>query len=574
MLARPAIGTLLRASKAEKIALAVLWSGCLIYGIGAGFLIGGDVHHFGLAVIALQIFVFLPAAVYALRFQGKAAGASSTLHFRPIASPFVLPFLAVMLATGYVVARGVLEPDASAYRFQATIFANGELSAPAPPGAVNTPDTPQPIDFTHHIVHDGRWFSKYPVGWPAVLAIPEKLHFGWAAAPLLGALLLVIAGWIAREAFGAATVAPSLWIAVLSPYWLATCVEVLSDALCAVLVAGACLYCLRALRGRSARNFALMYAFLVPAFLVRPYTALVASVVYGIAALLWSWRNRSLFIRVASISVLAGAAAIALVLLFNFLYTGSALLSPYALYKGRAVPNEITASPALIFENLLQGWRFTAQSVLAFSFPLVFVLAAYGLWSQRRSWQAWLLALLFPALVVAYLADSGGPSSVVGERYWFEGFVGIVILAGQGLLALASAWSPSRRLVAAGIAAITCAQICLTVAAIQVLASRGRPYAVVRAAAEKFQDCRCAVFVGDAPPDFYSRNMDLNTAGWQSAKAFYFNDPGPGYRQTWANRYGWRSWAVIDYDPQTEKAATRLFHAAASPAASSQGVRN
>ncbi|MGH9656159.1 MAG: ArnT family glycosyltransferase, partial [Bryobacteraceae bacterium] len=535
----------------------VLWSGCLIYGIGAGVLIGWHIHHYGLAVIALQIFIFLPAVVYTLRFQRTEAVTPSALHFRPAASPYVLPFLAVMLATGYVVAHGVLEPDASAYRFQATIFANGELSAPAPPGAVNTPDTQLPIDFTHHIVDNGRWFSKYPVGWPAVLAIPEKLHFGWAAAPLLGALLLVIAGWIAREAFGAAAVAPSLWIAVLSPYWLATCVAVLSDALCAVLVAGACLYCLRALRGRSVRNFALMYAFLVPAFLVRPYTALVASVVYGIAALLWSWRNRSLFVRVASISVLAGAAAIALVLLFNFVYTGSALLSPYALYKGRAVPNEITASPTLILENLVHGWRFTAQSVLVFSFPLVFVLAAYGLWSQRRSWQAWLLALLFPALVVAYLADSGGPSSVVGERYWFEGFFGIAILAGQGLLALSSAWRPSRRLVVFGIAAVTCAQICLTVAAIQVLDSRARPYAVVRAAAQKFHHCHCAVFIGDSPPDFYSRNMDLNTAQWQNASVFYFNDPGPAQRQKWATLYGWQSWAVIAYDPQTQSA--RLY---------------
>lgn len=556
MLTRPAIDTLLRADNAERIAIVTLWSGCLIYGIGAGLLVGYQVHHFVLAVIALQIFVFLPTVGYALRFHGAAGRRRPDVLSRAAVSVYVLPFLALMLATGYVVAHGVLEPDASAYRFQGTIFASGELSASAPPGAINTPDTPEPLDFAHHIVHDGRWFTKYPVGWPAVLAIPEKLHFGWAAAPLLGGLLLVIAGLIAREAFGADAVAPTLWIAVLSPYWLATCVGLLSDALCAVLVAGACFYCLRTLHSRSLRNFVLMYAFLVAAFLVRPYTAFVASALYGIAALLRSWRNRPLFIRVACVSALAGTAAITLTLLFNFLYTGDALLSPYALYRGRAVPSEITASPALIFENLLHGWRFSAQSVLAFSFPLVFLLAAYGLWFRRRSRETWLLGLLFPALIVAYLADSGGPSSVIGERYWFEGFFGIAILASQGLMALASAWRPSRRMVKAGIIAITCAQICLMAASIGLLDSRAQPYAVMRAAAKQLRNCHCAVFLGDAPPYFYSRNLDLNTATWRNANVFYFNDPGPAQRQRWANSYGWKNWATIDYDPQTRSAVT------------------
>ncbi|MGH9584590.1 MAG: hypothetical protein ACRD4O_16835, partial [Bryobacteraceae bacterium] len=451
MLTRPAIGTLQRTSRRENLGIAVLWSGCFAYGVAAALLIAFQVHHFQLAVIALQFFILLPVLTYALRFKGAANSAPSSLRFSAAASPYVLPFLAVVLVTGYVVGRGVLIPDESGYRFQATIFASGELSAPAPLGAINTPHTPLPVDFAHHVVHDGRWFSKYPVGWPAVLAIPQKLHIGWAAAPLLGAFLLVIAGLIAREAFGAAAVAPSLWVAVLSPFWLATCVGRLSEALCAVLVAGACLYCLRAMRAHSLRNFALMYAFLVPAFLVRPYTALVASAVYGIAALLWSRRDRVLFVRIGFLSAIAGSAAIALTVLFNFLYTGSPFLSPYALYKGRAVPNEITASPSRIFANLLYPWRFSAQSILAYSFPLVFLLAAYGVWSHRRSWRTWILAALFPALVVAYLADAGGPSSVVGERYWFEGFVSITVLAGQGLVTLASAWRIPRRLALAGV---------------------------------------------------------------------------------------------------------------------------
>lgn len=560
MLATPALTPLQVAARNEKRATAVLWSGCIAYGVAAAVLIAHQSHHFQLAVIALQFFILLPAALFSLHLARTANSVPFSLRGKIAARAYVVPFLAAVLVTGWIVGRGVLIPDESAYRFQATVFANGEIAAPAPTGAIDNPDTPHAVNFAHQVVDSGRWFSKYPVGWPAVLALPEKLHIGWAAAPLLGAFLLVIAGLIARETFGATAVAPSLWIAALSPFWLATCVGRLSEALCAVLVATACLYCLRATHARSLRNFALMYAFLVPAFLVRPYTALVASVVYGVAALLWSWRDRRMFLRVGALSIAAGALAIALTAALNVLYTGNALLSPYALYKGRAVPTEITASPERIFYNLVHGWRLSAQSIVAYSFPLVFLLAAHGLWSRRRSWQAWILAALFPALVIAYLADALGPSSLVGERYWFEGFVGIAVLGGQGVATLISRWRIPKRVAVAGVAGITCAQVALTAATAGVLYSYSQPYAVMRAAAERFQNCNCAVFVADTPLAFYSRNMNLNTANWRHAGVFYFNDPGPEQRQMWANRYGWHRWVVIDYDPATQSATTHLFH--------------
>jgi hypothetical protein len=559
MLTRPAIGTLQRARRRENAGIAALWLGAGAYGASSALLVAAGTPHFELAVIALQVLILVPTLVYGLYFTRTADSGPFVLRSTAAWRGYVLPFLAVALVAGYVLGRGVLIPDESGYRFQATIFADGELSAPAPSGATNTPDTPRPVNFVHQVVHDGRWFSKYPAGWPAVLAIPEKLHLGWAAAPILGALLLVITGIIAREAFGSRAVAPSLWIAILSPFWLATCLGRLSEALCAVLVAGACLYCLRAMRGRSLRNFALMYILLVPAFLVRPFTALVASAVFGISAVLWSRRDRKLLTWVAGLSAIAASAAVALTLLFNFMYSGSVWLSPYALYKGIAVPNEITASPARILANLLYPWRFSAQSILVYSFPFVFLLAAYGLWSQRRSWAAWLLAAVFPALVIGYLADSAGPSSIIGERYWFEGFFGISVLAGQALVTLVSAWRIRKRVAISAIASLTCAQLALTVATVTVLYSFSEPYATVRTVAERYKDCHCAVFIGDTPPGFYSRNMDMNSANWQRAGVFYFNDPGPEHRQLWANRYGWHNWVVVDYDPQTRSATARMY---------------
>lgn len=559
MLTNSATGELQRANRKEAMGVTVLWAGASVYGLASALLVGDFVHHSQLAVIAIQLFVLLPAFLYGLRFARSGANGVFALTANATSRPYVLAFLVAALVVGYVVGRGVLIPDESGYRFQAEIFADGELSAPAPTGATDTPETPLPVNFAHHVVYRGRWFSKYPVGWPAVLALPEKFGLGWAAAPVLGALLVAITGLVAREAFGPLTIAPSLWIAVLSPFWLATCVGRLSEALCAVLVAAACLCCLRAMRTRNVGAFALMYAFLVPNFLVRPFTALVTSAVLGVAALLWSRRDRALLFRVLLLSIVAATAAVGLTLSLNLLYTGSFWLSPYALYKGVAVPNEVTASPARIVSNLLGAWRFSAQSMLTYAFPFVFLLAAYGLWSHRRSWAAWVLASILPALAVGYLADAGGPSSIIGERYWFEGFFGVAILAGQGLVTLISLWRIPKRLAVAGIAAITAAQILMTLAAINVLYFYSQPYAAVRAAAKQNQNCDCAVFIANTPTALYSRNMDMNGANWRRANVFYFNDPGPEQRQIWANRYGWHHWTVVTYDAESRRAFAQSY---------------
>src|SRR5262249_12334727 len=136
-----------------------------------------------------------------------------------------------------------------------------------------------------HIISAAGWFSKYPLGWPAVLAIPEKLHFGWLVNPLLGTLLLVVMGRIAKQEFGEAVAAPAVLCAVLSPDLLENSVGSMSHGLSGVLVATASLACLRGIRTRSLPYFAAMFAALVLTYQVRPFTATIISATLGIATL-------------------------------------------------------------------------------------------------------------------------------------------------------------------------------------------------------------------------------------------------------------------------------------------------
>ena len=84
--------------------------------------------------------------------------------------------------------------DSVAYLFQAKTFALGRLSVPIPP---------DPKSFTHEfiVMHDGQWFSKYPPGWPMVLALGVLAGAPWVVDPLLGALSLYLLYRIGREVY-------------------------------------------------------------------------------------------------------------------------------------------------------------------------------------------------------------------------------------------------------------------------------------------------------------------------------------------------------------------------------------
>jgi hypothetical protein len=539
----------------------------LLYGTVAAVSITARLPHYELLILGLQILFLLPALVYALYFphaseSERYAWKESNGLWRHSPGMWIclLGFVLCALIVSYRVSQAVTIADEGSYRFQAQIFDGLRTVADAPPIAPTSAGrAPLPLAYEHFVLFHSGWFSKYPIGWPAVLALPEKLGLSWAANPVLGAILLILTGKIAREAFGAATMLPALWITALSPYCLGQSVGLLSHALCAVLIAAACWFWLRGIRRQSLTQFSLAFAMLVLSFHVRPFTAFIAAAVFG-AATLWYCRRDRLLLRRAGM-VAAGFAVLAVVsvLLYNRAYTGSPWTSPYNLYDGR-MTNDITLSPHMFLRNLFWTRRFSAQSTLLYAFPFVFALAAYGFWVERRSPAARVLACLFPALFIGYSAWIFSSDSLVGERYYFEAYFSVAVLAARGLQALLLKWRSSNRVVVLAAVVITGIQAVMTVVAVRQVAAAGQPYRDVSKVAEQFQNCRCAVFLKRNSDSFINNHLNLNTPAWKSARVFYLLDPGPGQRQRWANVFGWNRWAVIGYDAQDKKARLDLYH--------------
>jgi hypothetical protein len=431
------------------------------------------------------------------------------------------------------------------------------MKAAAPPGStVVALDVPLPLAFKHFILSDAGWFTKYPMGWPFVLAIGEKLHTGWAVTPILGGLLLIVIALIAKEGFGEDAMLPAVFLAVLSPYVLSESTGRMSHALCGLLIALATLFYLRGIRTNRISQFAFMFVSLIASYHVRSFTTFLVTGALASGLFLHYRLDRPMLFRVLPIAVLAGVVSVTSVLAYNHFYTGHWLMSPYELYE----PTVFKATAMDLVRNIIEARRYSIQSTLLYTFPFVFLLAGYGYWIHRHSSAGRILAAIFPTIVLAHFTWIYTGTPIVGERFFYEGYFSVVVLAACGLQALVARWGTPKAAVLKAAAALAVLQIGMTAVGGNEMVKHYKPYLEVERAAAAEQNCHCAVFL-KSTEDIYifdGSYLNMNTPAWKSAHVFYLNDPGPEGRAYWASRFGWHDWVVISYDAQSQKAVVEV----------------
>jgi hypothetical protein len=253
--------------------------------------------------------------------------------------------------------------------------------------------------------HDGRRFSKYPPGWPVLLAAGSLVGAEWLVGPLLGALLVFLVLRQVERRIGAE------WV---TRAWLLL-------ALCVFLT-----YTFQSFRSHTATMLCLFVAFLVyediEAGAQRPVWRVWASgALIGYVSLIRyvDWIPLALWIgvdllrrrRVAPIA--AFAAGFTLLASFNLVY--DALLSGHPLATPTALNSAVGPH-----DQLVLSWRgFVVTAVrlgaVLYAFPPVTVLALV----TRRYWQQSpfkahvALFLMSVTVYFFYVAAIGGP----GPRY-------------------------------------------------------------------------------------------------------------------------------------------------------------
>jgi hypothetical protein len=99
----------------------------------------------------------------------------------------------IYLAVAWGVLSGKpLLVDELAQVFQARIYAGGALTLPSPA-------YPEFFSTTHVLNYDGRVFSQFPAGAPAMLALGTLLGAEWVIGPLFGAVSVLLFGALVRR---------------------------------------------------------------------------------------------------------------------------------------------------------------------------------------------------------------------------------------------------------------------------------------------------------------------------------------------------------------------------------------
>jgi hypothetical protein len=529
-------------------------------GLSACLLRGGGSKHV-IALLPLQYLVLLPAVVYALR-QTAAHGNVGKPALPPQAALLAF-FLIPALGASWWESQGLLISDESAYQFQAGTFVSGHITAAAPPGAQGAVEqTPQPLYFEQHILDGGRWFTKYPPGWPLILAVALWLGAGWAANPLLGLALLLLTAALAHRLYDRRTAVLAVFLAVFSPFFIGNCVWRMSHPACGVLLAAACLCCFRGLETQRSAPFVWMFLLILGAFQVRPFSGAVVGGTLSLATL-WYLRRRPLFPKVLAWGAGFGILTLVSALIYNKIYTGSFWLSPYVFFLRNpltAANNEPDIDLNLIHmaHQLLHQTRWAVQNTVFFTFPFVFLLAGYAVWREKKHpREVRILAVVFAVLVLAHVVQPSVSLDVdrVGERYYFEGLFAVLVLGARGLLLLLKEWRPPARAVTLVLAVLALVETGQEAISASVLWTASEPYRQVHQAAENLGRKPSAIFLKSAGPEFVAKHFNLNQPDWKRHPLFFFVDPGPAQRAVWACRVGRRDWAVITYDAVKHAAA-------------------
>jgi hypothetical protein len=327
--------------------------------------------------------------------------------------------------------------DSVSYLFQGRILAAGHLYEPPP-------RVPALFANENVILTATRWCSKYPPGWPLLLALGWRLHAPWLMTPLL--LALAVAGvWLAgRRLYDPATGLLAAAALACSPFALLMAADAMAHvpALCATawclaMIAGVVGAGAEA-AGRGRRGTLIAIGLLGGfALLIRPGTAmavLAPAVAWCVAALGRRHRLAGL-----AWMALGAAPCMAAMAAYDTVVFGGPLMTGYAVYEparyARAADALVPWSEALLHRL---PWYLDQLNRSLWGFPWGdLVLLAPLLLARPRRAADGVLAACAGSLVLAHCFYFYGDVLYSGPRMAFESLGPLSLLAARSLRTLA-----------------------------------------------------------------------------------------------------------------------------------------
>jgi hypothetical protein len=345
---------------------------------------------------AVALLAVIPVTILSARIDTAAAARANIL-------PGALGWVTALALPLVIVLAAVLEfrgwpqfPDTFAEMFHARVLAGGDAWARAPARQ-------ELVQIANTVVDGERWYSQYPIGNVALLALGLRLNAPWLPPLLVGGMLAAGTYIVARAVSGLGAAVVALALAAASPMLVLSSAAMMSQATTAALV-----ICALAVVLRSASAALGMFGAGVLgglAVCVRPLDGVILLAALAVHALLQAARARS----VPVLALAAGAGIGALPLLIgNFLTTGAAFRFGYnVLWGGGNMPGFGTRGWGVQFgaaeavTNLAFGVSTLNLALLEWPLPVLLVVAAAVFTLPRPIAPAWRLLLGYALLQIA-----------------------------------------------------------------------------------------------------------------------------------------------------------------------------
>ena len=356
----------------------------------------------------------------------------------------LLGVLAAFLVHGRVFEYMAHLEDEMAYVWQAQTIAGGHLTLPSPPGE-------QSFLVPFVVDYEGQRFGKYPLGWPALLAVGVRLGGRSLVNPLLAGLGIWLTYLLGKRVFSEVVGVLAAGLTVASPFFLMNSGSLLSHPLGLVLGAGFALSWLEAFkRGWQSKQWLpVILAGLAIGLLAitRPLTAVGVALPFAFHAIyLLVTGGKKMRARLLVLGGIALGIA-SLQLAWQYIATGDPFTNLYTLWweydtigfglgygnlpEGHTLSQAITTTRQSLESGIpdLLGWGKLTWIFIPFGLVALFQ-------NRTHCLDGVLVSSVFPSLVLVYLGYWVG-AFLFGPRYYYEGFFSITILSGAGTAWLA-----------------------------------------------------------------------------------------------------------------------------------------
>ena len=324
-------------------------------------------------------------------------------------------FVEALLVHFFLAQRSPLSGDDYSYLYQAKLFASGKLYAEDP---IYDPSLPFYDCIETYCLRDdqGHRFSKYPPGWPALLAVGVKLRAPWLVDPLLGALLIFLILKYVEQRMGKELVRVTSLLLLLCfflSYYAGSLRPHVATAL--FVFAAFLLYDAQERRAQCSKLWLFTAGALLGYSTMIRYLDWVPLTAWIGVSLLWRKRLADLMLFGIGFGVLASDN-----LLYNALLSGD----PFR------VPSTLRPASGSINDRLMISWNGFAVTIVRlvnvlWAFPPAILLLVFWRRYQPSSKVKMYLALfsMSVAIYFFYPASVGGP----GPRYFLAYFPFLVL---------------------------------------------------------------------------------------------------------------------------------------------------